>query len=505
MIARLAIIMLTLQQYCHPCFEGSDNGPKCWPGGADKVDMAGLEGSEPFIQWVTPRLPVGAPTMEIRGIQFGMDATKLKVEFVADGLGPVPIADSVSLQDKGVNSESILVANLKWPTGIVPGSTKIVVTQVDNGASKGNVTVLLVNPAFLAGGMGTLPAAANSVYLGDGPTANQRALFATTAGPALVSISYNGANGTFGTQSTDPANGMVSVAPANLGSQRPTEFVALNKFNALQSCTSSPPGYLCSGNYTTPWTMPTAVSSGSTDTMRELIAVAANENSLYRCFYDRSKAQGSREQPCVKIASYTDNAKKLWVGQLAIGNKADIIALSADGNLTLWRDDGMGTDTFSDSTKVLPQASGTPWQALVVEDIDGKNGKDVIAVGLSGVRTWLNKGDGTFAVPQTDHAQLVAARDALVGDIDGDALPDLLLLPATGDGLQALLNLSDRSYGIGRFSAPAPVQDARAASQPLMGITGSLVTVDDGSAGARRRLIVVNGTSVTAWDNKIQP
>lgn len=497
MIARLAIVVGLLEQFCHPCGPDTDIWQTVCEANKD-ADMAGPTGPEPFIQWVTPRVPIGAPTIEVRGLQFGTETERLKVEFA--GAGPVPTAKIVTLQDTG--SGMVLVAQLTWPTGSMSGPAKIVVTKNDTGPSKGNQMVLLVRPAFEPAGTRTLTAAANSVYLGDGPTANQRTLFAVTTTPELVSIPYDGMNGSF-----MPAMSLASVVaagPAKLELPRPTEFVALNASQELVSCTFVGAVYSCGGAtaYTKLWGTPAAVSSGSTDKMRELIAVAADSNSLYRCFYDHNQA--TKAQPCAKIPGYGDNAKKVWVGQLGAAGRADIIALSAAGTLTLWRDDGTGTDTFVDRTSVLPQAAGTTWQAVVVDEVDSLLGKDVVAVGPSGIITWLNKGDGTFAAPKTDHAQLVAAKDVLLGDIDGDTRPDLLLLPPTGDGLQVLLNLFDASNGSGRFSAPAMALDDRS-SQPITGVTGSLLTADDGAAGARRRLIIVNSTTVTAWDNKVKP
>lgn len=501
MIGRLALALGMFLKFC-PC---SDGTPAFQGTCHVDSDMSGSTGPEPYVVWATPRVPVGAPTLEIRGQKFGDDPAALSITIGTGGVDPA--IQSIEIQPADSDAERILVARLSWPeaASVTLGPAKIAVTHRTTGRSLER-QIQIARPSFQSGtSSGTLQSSAIWQYLGK--IAGMNTLFFLDSQNTLNSIGYRAGTAAPFTTVTPRLTGFpltVATPAVLLENSTSTEVVSATNNKKIVPCIFDKlqMKYDCSdvNPFGTPtWTVAQAIAAGPMDDKRELIVLDADQN-LHSCLYQRksdSMDMGvAMNPPCSVVTGFAEDAQTLAVVPKGTGPQVGIVALGQSGKLFLAQNNA--SDIFTDQTATLGAAAAVPWQAIAVGDVDGAKGVDIVAVGATGITTWLNQGDGTFAPALTKAA--FAVSQVMLGDVDGDAKPDLILTPSAGSGLLVVLNLSDASYGSGRFSSPAAMLDSN--SLPLVIPGGSLKTFDDGQAnGASRRLLVTNGTTVTPWNN----
>jgi len=171
-----------------------------------------------------------------------------------------------------------------------------------------------------------------------------------------------------------------------------------------------------------------------------------------------------------------------WQAQRAAvpdGGAAAVADVDGDGRLDVvigagaWvalRGDGAGGTTAA--PLVLDGARQPAPRALYAADADGDGRPDLLAVAATGSRWWLNRGGLRF----TAGPGLPGAVDALVEDLDGDGVDDVLLLD--GRSAPALVSGRDRSGAV-------TIAAARGARQVLPGDIDNDADVD---------LLVLSGT-----------
>jgi hypothetical protein len=136
--------------------------------------------------------------------------------------------------------------------------------------------------------------------------------------------------------------------------------------------------------------------------------------------------------------------------------KKDILYFNLTSNNKKWDKDPQtrllindGQGRWRDRTEQLPAHSFSSWGGAIA-DLNGDGAPDIIvgAIQVPGfvplqVRAWLNDGTGKFSDATLDYIPaLTVGRswNISVGDLDGDAKPDLLI---GGWGTQARLLLSN--------------------------------------------------------------
>ncbi len=136
----------------------------------------------------------------------------------------------------------------------------------------------------------------------------------------------------------------------------------------------------------------------------------------------------------------------------------DLVARSGDAPAVQVRR-GAGDGTFGDKAE-YPLVGAV--RALAVADVDGDGVLDLVVAcedyqsyGVGPVVSVLpGNGDGTFRA-HVDSRGVPFAQDVAVADLDGDGIPDVVLLPTVA----ALTGNGD-----GTFDAPRPVADERASA-----------------------------------------
>ena len=501
MLGRLAIAFVTTLELC-PCPDSGVFQPICHPNSPDMPDDGTLK-----VSWVTPRVPYGAPSIEIAGMNFGSSPADLQISLQPMTVGTGPSVTSIAIQTN--LGQTVVVASLSWPpqaSAVAVGPAAVRVSRNDGSAPQ-SLTTQVVVPAFKQ-----LPQPAdlkNPVtwqYLGKASTAN--VLLVLDNLQNLQGIAYK-SDGTFPAALTAIASGakLTAATPSTL-SPTPvgSDVLSVSQTGNMYPCLLMASNvYDCSNPNPfgpNPWKIGQAVASGASDRGRELFAVVGDKQ-LFRCYYDRTAIK--QADTCDPIAGFAGDAQALWAGPLGAGGRADIVVLDKAGKISLFRDSGSGS--FSDLTDTMLAGARTKasWRGLAAVDVDGLNGTDLVALDPSGVTTWLNQGDGTFKPFDSKLSQVGATQlgPLVLGDIDGDAKSDLLLL--TASGIQVALNLFDGGQGNGRFSAPAPVLEANSLT-PLTVVSPSVLSLDDGQPlGVRRRLLISSGSSCEAWDNQTKP
>ena len=146
--------------------------------------------------------------------------------------------------------------------------------------------------------------------------------------------------------------------------------------------------------------------------------------------------------------------------------KTDLVIAGRYGNpLCIGLGHGDGTFTFT----VRSDVSGEAW-GCDVRDATGDGKLDLVVAGSFGLSIDAGLGDGTFGAPQSFNPPgwLESPRDAAVGDVTGDGIPDLVVSDRTYDDLVVRPGLGAGLYGapqrctLGCVLAPMRLADMNA-------------------------------------------
>jgi hypothetical protein len=117
--------------------------------------------------------------------------------------------------------------------------------------------------------------------------------------------------------------------------------------------------------------------------------------------------------------------------------------VSFDGSLSIRL--GKGDGTFA-APRTFP-ADDSTWQLQLADlDVDGK--LDVMGLTNEGISAWLGRGDGTLDERQ-DHRASATPGAFVAGDLNGDKVPDLVILDYYPANASVLLGRGDGSFTIG--------------------------------------------------------
>jgi hypothetical protein len=112
-----------------------------------------------------------------------------------------------------------------------------------------------------------------------------------------------------------------------------------------------------------------------------------------------------------------------------------------------------GSAQFGSPTCYAPTAGSVP-DTIVMGDIDGKNGVDIVAISAVGVSPIVNGflnnggGKGTFGAAAASMFPFGALQDIHLADMNNDGKADLLIFqPANGGLLNVLLSNGDGTFG----------------------------------------------------------
>lgn len=127
------------------------------------------------------------------------------------------------------------------------------------------------------------------------------------------------------------------------------------------------------------------------------------------------------------IATGGQNAVEIAAARLGTGSAVDLLVVNQNtGNLTLFRNDGMGT--FSSSMLAV----GAAPRGLVIADLDGDSFADVLLLSNAENRLLLLRGTATgFADPE-GITTVTSPVDLAVADFDGDGHLDVTVLGDNG-------------------------------------------------------------------------
>jgi len=114
---------------------------------------------------------------------------------------------------------------------------------------------------------------------------------------------------------------------------------------------------------------------------------------------------------------------------------------------------------FDSLPQILPSASGTSSEQILLEDVNSDGDPDIIGIEPSGVRSFLSDGTGSFT---TTGAQPLGSTlfQAALGDVTGDKFLDLVITDQTNPRLWFLSNGGKGSFAPQSIPMPEPLRGA---------------------------------------------
>ncbi|RYZ50411.1 MAG: VCBS repeat-containing protein, partial [Sphingobacteriales bacterium] len=104
--------------------------------------------------------------------------------------------------------------------------------------------------------------------------------------------------------------------------------------------------------------------------------------------------------------------------------KLDIVASLSGDNKVVWYRNTNGQGSFASETVIASDATAS--NAVIAEDIDGDNIKDIVYTGLNDIKWMHREASGVFGPAQTITNTAYKARFVVYSDIDGDGVRDLV-------------------------------------------------------------------------------
>jgi hypothetical protein len=197
---------------------------------------------------------------------------------------------------------------------------------------------------------------------------------------------------------------------------------------------------------------------GKLDAAMLALTTDSSGNSVPELLTLKGNGDGTFAAP-VAYAVGTSEPNGYFTSELVLGDtrasgKPDAI-FSQNGSLYILKNNGDGT--FATPVQVDTQSS---YQAVVVADVNGDGKADIVALTATAINPvdntntlliYLSNGNGTFAAPVTLDASLADAQDIVVGDVNKDGKPDIVLVSSSTTNSTASLT-SYLGRGDGTFS-----------------------------------------------------
>lgn len=465
----------------------------------DSPDMTNIPpGDGPYISAAPARIPVGVQTIRVKGGRFGSNPTALLVQIQPQSGPPIPVQPTI------VDGQN-LTLKLSWPANQTGQSATILVSKSDGSSPSTYPGITLVRLAFRMGStaMGSavsVPTLKKPQWIYAGQIAGMNHLFVGDA-PNVFDIPYSPSLGTPLTL-LGMATGAAAIATADLDNDGSTDCAAVNSvipvdLNAYLAANSySGSG---AGTFGTGMNSINTIAAGFYDTNRSLIATAGSGGQFFAC---RAAFKPFFPTPCVSVATLPSAAKALWVNTF-VAPRADILMQNVKGELGLWRSGG--SDVFADQSAMIAAVAGKSFTSVAVGDVDGKGGDDIVAIDGSSITTLQNDGQGRFSAAATAVTAMPQAQGLLLGDIDGDGAPELVLTEATTGAVWVFLNQVSGGAG-DSWIGPAPAY-VQASDQAIAVPANGLVGLDGLPKAKSKNLLMADVASqqIIVWANAKQP
>jgi hypothetical protein len=182
--------------------------------------------------------------------------------------------------------------------------------------------------------------------------------------------------------------------------------------------------------------------------------------------------------PAIAVAPATDSytIASTAVGDFNGDGLPDLATLNGDGELNIVLNPGKGRFSSAAISHVDTSALDTYVSYIAAADLNGDGKADLVGVDYvdNDFLVWIGNGDGSFKLPviynvsTTSGAQLYNGGGLVVGDVNGDSVPDIVLLttsqnysPAINDYLSTFTVQSYINRGDGSLSAPQTESDSQ--------------------------------------------
>jgi len=174
---------------------------------------------------------------------------------------------------------------------------------------------------------------------------------------------------------------------------------------------------------------------------------------------------------------------RVAIADLNADGKSDLVVASSDPSISVLFNQGAGT--------FEPRASyavGSSPEDVLITDLNGDDRSDLVVKTRTGsgsrivLSVLLNRGDGTFEPKRDYPLSQSESVDVALGDLNGDARPDLVVVYPEPDGFSVLLNAGDGSFQPGRdyedrFAAVVAIGDLNGDRKPDLAMHENIAAV----------------------------